>query len=233
MNVEIRCPSGCGGVNMASCLDHEHQVVCINCGESFLFFNKGVISCTSCKEEIVFDLTTSFPMIYCNHCRLDVTSTIQRPPVPFRHEHEDAYQYCGLDHIQGHEEQVANADKAFRLVKAAESGNTNRRFAYIEVIKIPNDVGLKYIRLVHIACNFKFNPEHHNAKLMSFLYEKPLAKIMADLAGRRGVTTVWFGESEARKALEAMPSLEVYKPRFRDLPGSARGTGGMLSRLWS
>jgi hypothetical protein len=138
---------------------------------------------------------------------------------PYRHQHEEGYQYCGLDNIEGYELQAQKAERAFRIIDASLNSLKAKRAAFVELIESAESaLPVRRLRLLHIACNFPLNPAHKNAKFMSFAFETPLVTLVGDLCGKRGVSGIWFASPASYRLFSSLDALAPYASRFKGVP---------------
>jgi len=220
MQTFLRCPGkNCDAEINVSCFDHDQEVACPRCGHKFIFFNAGKTTCRSCGNEVDFALNVIRPIAYCDGCRQDRSADLGRAYQPYVMENSTGFQYCGLDSINNFEQQVRNAHSAFRLVEARHPELRSKHLAYLEVVKRTDTAfPLKYVRYIHVTCNFKWSSQQGNAKLLSLLFSVPLPNLMDELCAKRGTVRVYFSSHECLELLKAIPALAPYCSRFHDLP---------------
>jgi hypothetical protein len=219
MQTNLRCPNkNCQAVISVNCVEHDQEVACSKCGESFVFFNAAKISCKFCGREIDFAVNTARPAAYCEGCRQDRSADVASVFEPYIMKRSDGFQYCGLNSIVSYDTQVRNAESAFKLIEASAPELRSKHIAYLELVK-RTDIGfpLDHLRYVHVMCNFKWVAGHNNAKLLSLLFSRSLGGLMNELCAKRGAVRVYFSSDMALRLLTNMPNLAPYSTRFHNL----------------
>lgn len=177
-------------------------------------------------------LNTRYPGGICPTCRVqtDVGPDILSGSgiAVFRFQYEDTVQYCGRDTFGGLESEVLVAQAALRKIERQSSGwfskkalnkcmFLNTRHLNCQQYLPLQMCGVKAVRGVHGYCNFKYYPDHQNAKFSGFPAGFADGRILNKFFSEKGGVEIWFSDKEMRQEFAKMPALKLLADRFRSL----------------